>query len=507
MLSGGPDDEFAPVIDTVKSFPLNGELNYSGDLIHLKFNEYIVLVKPSENILITPRPAVNPTITSHNKTLEIIFNEPLLENTTYTINFNAAVADLTEKNDSVFQYVFSTGNFIDSLSLKGKVSDGYTNNPSADMLIALYPFSNEIQFDSIPFKLKPTYICQSDKSGNFQLNYLKYGVYYLFAIADKNKNLLLDDGESFAFLPSRTILINGKNVRAELKSFLPPSVGCKMDNISFTSPGKLSVTFTNAPESFTINSSCDLLQEETGKSDSLIFWLADLPVPKMKFATTLNGEIDTLKPVFKNVENANLMLCTDNTSAGKLTPSQIYTLTFSQPIKPESIDSSKMKLMDADSVAIAYSYKIVNLKTIEFEFEMKGKHILLLDSAAVKSIYDVPVSQQQFFNFERHEMSYYGSLIINTDIKSDKNLLIYLLDQKSEIVDTVPFSKKMIFPQLIPGDYQLMLVVDENNDGKWTSGSIMDSRIPEKVIYFNELINVKSKWEREVDWILNAEEL
>lgn len=507
MLTGGPDDEFAPGIDTVKSFPLNGEINYGGDLIHLKFDEYIVLVKPNENILITPRPSTNPTITAHNKTLEIIFNEPLLENTTYTINFNGAVADLTEKNDSVFQYVFSTGNYIDSLSLKGKVTDGFTNNPSADMVVVLYPFSDEVQFDSVPYKLKPTYISQTDKSGNFQLNYLKYGVYYLFAIADKNKNLLLDDGEAFAFLPSRTVLVNSKNTRTDLKSFLPQSSVCKMEDISFTSPGKLSLTFSNDPTDFSLQTTCDLFMEETGEKDSLVYWLAEPPVPKMKFVTTLDGVSDTLKPLYKNVESTNQMMCTDNTSGGKLMPMQRYTLNFSQPINSLSIDTARIRIFNQDSSEIPFTFKISNLKSIEFEFEMKGKYILELDSAAVKSIYGTPNNQWYKFSIERHEMSYYGSLVINTELKPEQNLLVYLLDQQSEIVDTVQFSSQMIFPQLAPGDYQLMLIVDENKDGKWTSGSLPESRIPEKVIYFNELINVKSKWEREVDWILNSEEL
>ncbi len=507
MLTGGPDDEFAPAVDTIKSFPLNGELNYGGDLIHLKFDEYIVLVKPTENILITPRPAINPTIESHNKTLEIIFNEPLLENTTYTINFNGAVADLTEKNDSVFQYVFSTGNYIDSLSLKGKVTDGFTNNPSSDMLVALYPFSNEIQFDSVPYKLKPTYICQTDKSGNFQLNYLKYGVYYLFAIADKNKNLLLDEGEAFAFLPSRTILVNAKNTHADLKSFLPESSVCKIEEISFTSPGKLSLTLSNEPVDFSIYTSCDLLPEQTGKKDSLVYWLAEPPVPKMKFICTLEGLSDTLKPLYKNIDISNQLKCTDNLTGGKLMPMQLFSLTFSQPLKTDLIDTSGIRIFDEDSSFIPYTFKIVNLKTIEFEFDMKGKYSLELDSAAVKSIYGNPNYQKQVFNIDRHDVSFYGSLVINTDFNSEHNLLVYLLNQKSEIVDTVEFSKQMIFEQLPPGDYQIMLVVDENKDGKWTTGSILYSRVPEKVVYFNELINVKSKWEREVDWILNKEDL
>jgi hypothetical protein len=126
-LTGGANDDYAPQIDSAKSFPYNGQTNFEGDRVVLKFEEYITLVKPNDNILITPRPEVAPIISAHNKTLEIQFVTPLQENTTYTINFNRAIADITEKNDSIFQYVFSTGNYIDSLSISGNVKDAFTN--------------------------------------------------------------------------------------------------------------------------------------------------------------------------------------------------------------------------------------------------------------------------------------------------------------------------------------------------------------------------------------------
>ena len=166
-LTGGPRDKNAPAIDSAKTTPYNGQINFSGNEIKMKFDEYIRLNKPNDNIIVLPQMEVAPTITAKNKKLSILFNEPLQENTTYTITFNGAVQDITEKNDSVFQYVFSTGDYIDSLSVRGVVKDAFTNKPVKGALVGLYPKDLEANFDSIPLKFRPTYLGQTNEGGRF----------------------------------------------------------------------------------------------------------------------------------------------------------------------------------------------------------------------------------------------------------------------------------------------------------------------------------------------------
>lgn len=507
VLSGGAKDESAPVIDSAKTYPLNGQTNFSGNVVHLKFNEYITLVKPNDNILVTPRPTVAPTFDAHNKTLEIIFNEPLTDNTTYTINFNHAVADITERNDSIFQYVFSTGDYIDSLAIFGEVTDGFTNRGSEDFLIALYPMQDEIQFDSIPYKLKPTYIAQADASGNFKLNYLKYGVYFLFAIEDKNKNLLLDNDEEFAFLPERTVFVNSDQVRVFMKSFGRESGEAKIERTNFVAPGKLEIVFTAVPDSFAISTSMDLLKEETGDEDSLIYWLTTNPTPKMRFAVNVNGVQDTLKPLFKNSpDDTRQLLIQNNVTGGKLMPEQQLELTFSEPISRAGIKPEGIRLMQADSTFTPVTFSIENQRTLVIEERSEKPVTLVIDSAAITSIYGIATSKPESIPFQNEPLSFYGSLIVNTDSVFAVPGIVYLLNSEGYAVDTVAYAKQMKFENLIPGDYQLRLVLDEDYNGVWTSGSLVNLRIPEKVIYFNETIQVKSKWEKEVDWLLKSTE-
>lgn len=503
-LTGGQKDVYAPQIDSSKSTPYNGQINYVLPQIKLRFDEYIILSKPNDNIIITPRPLINPTITAKNKNLTITFNEPLTENTTYTVSFNRAITDITEKNDSIFQYVFSTGNYIDSMQLKGTVVDAITNKGSSSFLVALYPVNVEVNFDSLPYKIKPSYIGQTDNDGEFKLNYIKEGVYYLFAVEDKNKNLLLNPDEYFAFLPSKTILINNETLPVQLKAFVSESSEKKLLKTSFTAPGQLVFNFSGPIDSVNLSTSCKVLQEETGNKDSLIFWLGEPPTARMSFNLSYLDKVDTLKPLYKTTTNDLTSLTfTTNVIGGKLMPDEPLKITSSQPILDDAIAVEKIKILDADSNTVNCKIRVENVRTLVFD-EIKGKvpYYLEIDSAAVKSIYGAINAKKLNYAFENHPISYFGELIVNTDSLFNDNILVYLLNSKGEVIDTVDYASQIRFKNLAPGDYQLRLLVDEDKNGEWTSGSLPDGRIPEKFIYFNGAISIKSKWEMEVDWIL-----
>ena len=52
----------------------------------------------------------------------------------------------------------------------------------------------------------------------------------------------------------------------------------------------------------------------------------------------------------------------------------------------------------------------------------------------------------------------------------------------------------------------MRLYIDENEDGKWTTGSWAEKRQPEKVYYFPQAIQTKSNWDFEEEWDYQAVE-
>ncbi|MFT4601568.1 MAG: hypothetical protein ACI857_001749 [Arenicella sp.] len=500
-LSGGPKDTYAPAIDSAKTFPSNGQLNFTGNEIEMKFKEYIKLNKPNDNIIITPQQENAPEITSKNKKLSIKFADELKENTTYTITFNGAVQDITERNDSVFQYVFSTGDYIDSLKVSGKVIDAFKNKGEKGLLVGLYPYETDVEFDSIPFKVKPTYLAQTDENGLFEMNYLKDGEYYVFALDDRNKNLLLESNEKRAFLGKQTINLYESIDSLLLKSFLPKQSGCEIEDTEFSFPGSLKILLSNPADTFSLRSTLDLLKEETGSKDSLIYWLDQNPKSKMRFYTYLNGELDTLKPIYKNIpdkiEDVKLKW-THNVKKGKLLPEENLKIHFSEPLG--QIELSGIHAFDKDSIQVEISD--VGSEVLDLDVPTFGTraHEVIIDSGAVTSVYGRINDKEIRILLDNHESDYYASLILNVDTLFLDQVIVHLLDSKGVKVREQDFNQKLTFDELLPGDYQLRLIFDVDANGEWSTGSLEDAIEPENVIYYSGLVNVKSKWEKEVDW-------
>lgn len=508
-LQGGPRDTFAPQIDTIQSYPKNGTTNFQDNFIELKFKEFISLNNPSENIIITPQQKIAPEVEVKNKKLKLTFQEPLEPNTTYTINFNRAVSDITEKNDSIFQVVFSTGAFIDSNQLAGEVKVSRTNRAAANYMIGLYPKVDTIQFDSIPYLSKPYYMAQTNDQGQFNMKYLKAGSYYIFAMDDQNRNLKLNDGESVAFMQN-PIEVGLVDDQIEMKAFLPDAGQLKMRSTTYTYPGKITIAFTGAPSSYSIRDlegKINLEKDLSSQPDSLIYWLAENPRPKMQFLINLQGVSDTIKPLYKNLPEAGkpvLLKMENNLKQMSLLPKDTLKITFSEPLK--KWDMNSIAFLDKDSTELPKSEPTqIGLRTLAFLNMDKAMRHLKIDSGAVQSFYAHTIEEPYWASFEQLDTTYFGTLFLNMDSTVYAGAVVELLNKENEVVAKQRVKNRLVFVDLIPGDYQLRLIVDLNGDGEWTTGSIKESRQPEQIIYNKELINIKSKWEKEVDWIIQNE--
>ena len=151
--------------------------------------------------MISPPLSEKPDIKLKNKTVVIKFKEDLASNTTYTINFGAAIKDLHEGNQfKDYVYSFSTGNHIDTLAIAGKVLNSSDKKPVDGVFVSLYAADRE-NLDSLPMTTIPDYITKTDKDGKFSLNGLADKKYLVFALKDANANLYFDlPNEEVAFL-------------------------------------------------------------------------------------------------------------------------------------------------------------------------------------------------------------------------------------------------------------------------------------------------------------------
>lgn len=207
--SGGPRDTTPPVV--VRSVPLNRTTNFSGKTITVTFDEFIQLDKIQEKFMISPPVEKRPDISIRGKNVIITLDAELRDSTTYTLYFQDAIRDLNEGNIlENYQFVFSTGSFIDSLMLDGRVYDAINLEVPPRMMVMLHSNLS----DTAPKTVIPDYISMTDQTGFFTVNNLRAGTYRIYALEDLNNNRKYDPAdERFAFLSD--------TIRVTVESNLP----------------------------------------------------------------------------------------------------------------------------------------------------------------------------------------------------------------------------------------------------------------------------------------------
>jgi hypothetical protein len=259
--TGGPRDETPPAV--VESIPPNYSTYFNARKIQITFDEYLVLDNVNQQLVVSPPMEKKPEVKLRKKSLIIQIEDTLKENTTYTFNFGNAIKDLHEGNRLLnFEYVFSTGPVLDSLSVKGTLK--YAEDlsvPDEPVTIMLYDNLR----DSVPLTDIPLYVARSGDSGVFSVNNLRADTFKVFALKDGNYNLLFDlPTEEIAFLDT-SLIVNAEFARSLFERTMVP----------------------------------DSTREPEGLPDTLT---AGVPVPE--FALMPPGEIDTVSTTADTLEGA-----------------------------------------------------------------------------------------------------------------------------------------------------------------------------------------------------------
>jgi uncharacterized protein (DUF2141 family) len=209
--AGGLRDKKPPVV--LKSDPANKALNYKGKDVSITFDEYVVLDNINDKFLASPPMKRKPRVFTRGKNVIIAFDDKLKDSSTYTFYFQDAIRDLNEGNIlNNYQFVFSTGNVIDTISVTGNVYNSFNLEAPAKTMVMLY---RELA-DSAVKKHLPDYISKVKDDGYFRIDNVRPGIYKLYALkdADNSRTFNLND-EEFAFMNNAVSITPEKN-------YIPP---------------------------------------------------------------------------------------------------------------------------------------------------------------------------------------------------------------------------------------------------------------------------------------------
>lgn len=195
--SGGPRDEDPPRF--VRSYPEPFATGFDGERLEIEFDELVAVKDPFTSVALSPPQRATPKVRASGRKIIVEFNDSLLPNTTYTIDFGKSVEDVNEGNKLPgFSFSFATGRELDTLQMSGIVLDALTLEPQQGILVGAYTNLADSAFLTLPFERAT----RTDDRGRFVLRGLKAVPYRLFALADLNNDFHWDNpAELMAFYP------------------------------------------------------------------------------------------------------------------------------------------------------------------------------------------------------------------------------------------------------------------------------------------------------------------
>ena len=508
---GGPRDKTPPQIDSTASTP-NYQTHFKKQTIEITFDEWLKLKNPTTQVLISP-PFTGgklPKISLKKKTVRFEFpDEDLKPNTTYTINFGDAVQDLTEGNPVPnLRYVFSTGDKIDSLQIKGKIIDAISGEAAPGVWMLLYLN----RADTVVRTEKPFYFAKTDKSGSFQISNLPPATFKAFALEDLNGDFKFSAvNERIGFPDSLIVLNDTTNIFLNLKLFQEtPPLEFKKDESKHYGLAKL--RFNRAPYEIEVDIQEDSLNYFIEKElDTLKIWYdwnaekawKVLLKDSLDFKDTVQLKVFPKADFIANRKTKFVKLET-GVKINQLIPNNPIAIYFNHPLS--KIDTSKIILLeDSTKIKIVPTVNIdtTNKKKLILDYHWKALTIyelkILPDGITDWFGLTCDTIQKDFTCLDAKDLG-----IIHFDLtgfEKDKSYTIQLFTKNKSLLNSYAISNQKNFTKTLnnfpPGNYNIKIIEDLNNNGRWDPGNYDKKLQPEK-IFTKDLETLRANWELEV---------
>lgn len=508
-ITGGLKDTLAPNLRI--SFPENFNTQFKGDEIKLVFDEYIKLTNLSKQLIISPPMEREPLIlpTTATKFLTIKLKDTLKPNTTYSFNFGQSIADNNEGNAlNQFKYVFSTGDYIDSLSLSGKVRDAYEKEADAFISVMLYDIDDKFN-DSVVYNKSPRYITNTlDSLKTFKLENLKAGKYLLVAMKDQNSNNKFNPKEDkIGFLkqvitvPSDTAYtVDLFKETLDLKTFKPTQSSGNKLLLGYN--GKQS--FKANPPKVTITSNklvVPSIVTQMPEKDSLQVWYKPLKADTL----AVNVMRDNYKEeyIIRVKDQKKDSLDIKALQNGVLNFRDRFTLEASTPLV--KFDKSKIQILSKDSTAVDFTteYDDFNQKFyLDFKKEVLEQYRVSFLPGALTDFFE-QANDSLNYNLTTKTAADYANLRIQLQNVKRFPVIVQLTNSKGDVIASEYSEEKTTvdFNLVEPTVLTLRLIYDDNKNGIYDTGSYLQKRYSEEVIYSSKEINIHANfdWEETFD--------
>ncbi len=496
-LPGGVKDEQPPVL--IAAQPPQMTTHFSSPIITLQFDEYITLNDVANNLIISPPPVIKPKVSIRKKSVILEWKDEWLPNTTYSFHFGEAIADLNENNvNRDIQYVISTGDVIDSMALHGWVKDVMNDQMAAG--VKVMAFTN----DSSVFSKKgvPLYFTRSDSKGKFQIPYMRAGEYFVYGLQDSNNNYRYDEGEALALL-SHPVNPLKDTSGLYLHMSIPRPTTLFLPDVISDSCGTAVFSLNGYYQNVAVNA---LIPEVTAHhysdKDSLFIQLSgtpsNQPIPvQLKIDTLLTDTL--LIPFYREALMHSWAIQTPTMT--QPTPHDRLPIQSKQRIQLK--DEKKIKLF-LDSSEVNFSLKYDSLRGGYYlsDLASPGNYTLSLASRAFENEWG-GFNDSLSFRFTKLRSDELARLVVQLQLPDDVNpglLTLFNAAGKKVFQQADIGSGVFTIEHLLPGEYTLQWLQDDNRNGYYDPLNIVLHQAPEFNHCYPSKIALRANWDFKIDW-------
>lgn len=510
-LEGGAKDERPPGVIEAESTP-NFQTQFTPTQIALTFDEWITLDDVFNQVVISPPLEYRADISLKGRTVLVKLDEreQLRNSATYTINFGTSIKDLTERNPAEnLRFVFSTGEFLDSLSVEGRIVDALTGEPVEKALFMLY----DNLADSVVRTERPFYFGRTNKEGNFRIPNVRADTLKGFALLDADLNYRYNQSRERIGFPDSPIAVTDSSSRQILIRLFDEKRPIRLLDAETKGFGQVKITYSQRPESIQVSaldSNVVLLNPEWLGDSVRIWYQAKDTAAWQLFITADSIRLDTFM-VKSDMDIANFsaqsplrLLSPNQGTTALLHPDASAALTFNRPVL--RVDTSLIQWSEDSLIlpmAPAWSQDTGSIRNLNAVFSWREALIYDMQAlpGAFTDVFGITNPDTITLRWRIEQRKNFATLhLLLQDMDPESRYYLALLNSaKMEIAQKHISGKdtgRITFTPIQPGQYALRVVLDRNGNGRWDSG-IYDQGIQPEEVFIFPLEQLRANWELE----------
>jgi hypothetical protein len=516
--TGGPEDDIRPKI--IRTWPENGTLQYRNQKVTFQFSEYVKSSNLKKDIFITPIQDPGPEMRFVGRKLIIEWDDPLNPNTTYVLQPGKGLKDITANNelDSLFQFAFSTGDYLDSCEVNGKVINPLTGKGAEGVTLMLF-HPDSVLGDSI-LRKRPEYACISDAAGSFRLAYLACKPYKVYGVQEEDGNYQYNSlKEGLALAQNNSIdFSDSTHQQVELQVFTPDPSPPRLLSKTWLSYHIMDLEWSEPLRSIS-ESKLQIVVSDTNQVQQLPVRAYELkPGEPKRLRLFMQDSVGI--PVSVRLEAVSDTLLNTADTTFIMNPRRgryYYPLRLKQNTMVERNDTIFLESTEPLSEVLpdtafywldtagvkTPAIPLVSGTTLKFATEqLPDKSIswqLLNDSAMLAGYSGNRADTVYRFQWKASDADAYGSA--SGTLKDSLLLPLHPLLLRIEHIDSrkiwyIP-NGHFQFTALPASELQILAIEDTDGNGRWTPGSLHPYRMPERCYPIHNLPKIRAGWEME----------